>query len=86
MIALTTVGLNDTTVSLRVLAEGLAESYGAHAQPRAILLVGSAATGDADMYSDLDLLIYHRQVPLGDEVARTARELGRRGIPGHGLD
>jgi hypothetical protein len=47
----------DATTVLQALAKRLADSYIAHAQPRAILLVGSAATGDADEYSDLDMLV-----------------------------
>jgi hypothetical protein len=44
--------------------------------------VGSAATGAADMYSDLDLLVYHRQVPRDEEVADTARELAAEAYRG----
>lgn len=47
-----------------------------HAQPRAILLVGSAATGDADEYSDLDMLVYYDQVPPEEAVAAGPRALG----------
>jgi len=61
---------------LRALARRLADSYIAHTSPRAILLVGSAATGGADEYSDLDLLVYHDQVPPERAVAETPRELG----------
>jgi hypothetical protein len=64
------------TTVLRELARRLSDSYIAHAQPRAILLVGSAATGDADEYSDLDLLVYSDHVPPDEVVAETARELG----------
>ena len=55
-----------------------------HAQPRAILLAGSAATGCADVYSDLDLLVYYDRVPPGDAVAEASSELGAeryRGTP-----
>jgi hypothetical protein len=48
------------------------------------LLVGSAATGAADEYSDLDLLVYHDDVPADEAVAESPRELGAedyRGIP-----
>jgi hypothetical protein len=42
------------------------------ADPRAILLVGSAATGDADEYSDIDLVHYYEEVP-SDECLTAAR-------------
>jgi hypothetical protein len=61
---------------LRALAKRLADSYTAHAQPASILLVGSAATGDADGYSDLDVLVYYDHVPADEVVAQTPRELG----------
>jgi hypothetical protein len=68
--------VSDPTSHLRTLAGRLADSYVAFAQPRAILLAGSAATGDADVYSDLDMLVYYDQVPLGEAVANTPHELG----------
>jgi len=37
--------------------------------------VGSAATGDADQYSDLDMLVYHERVPADETVAEASREL-----------
>jgi hypothetical protein len=67
---------SDATTVLRALARRLADSYLAHAPPRAIMLVGSAATGDADEYSDLDLLVYYDRVPPDEAVAETPRELG----------
>jgi hypothetical protein len=49
-----------------------------------VLLAGSAATGDADRYSDLDLLVYYDRVPAEESVAAAPRELGAeryRGTP-----
>jgi hypothetical protein len=40
-----------------------------------VLLVGSAATGDADEYSDLDLIAYYDLVPPADVLAAVARRL-----------
>jgi hypothetical protein len=40
------------------------------------LLVGSAATGGADAYSDLDLLVYYDRVPPAETLGEVARELG----------
>lgn len=69
---------------MRTLGRRLADSYLARAQPRATLLVGSAATGDADEYSDLDMLVYYDRVPAEEIVAAAPRELGAesyRGTP-----
>jgi hypothetical protein len=66
----------DPTTILRALARRVADSYIAHAESRAVLLAGSAATGDADEYSDLDLLVYYDIVPPPEVVAATPRELG----------
>ena len=74
----------DEAKRLRALARRVAHAYIADGEPRAILLVGSAATGDADWYSDLDLIVYYDQVPPDELVAETARRLGAgryRGIP-----
>jgi Nucleotidyltransferase domain len=66
----------DATTHLRALARRVADSYLAHAEPRAVLLVGSAATGDADVFSDLDLIVYYDRVPPADVVAATPQDLG----------
>lgn len=70
------MGAPDATTVLRMLARRVLDSYLAHGEPRAALLVGSAATGDADIYSDLDLIVYYDRVPRPDVVARTPSELG----------
>lgn len=75
---------SDPTAHLRSLARRLADSYVARAGASAALLVGSAATGDADEYSDLDLIVFHRRVPEDDVLAATPREFAAeryRGIP-----
>ena len=66
----------DATRYLRALAQRLADSYKAYARADAILLVGSAATGGADRYSDLDMLLYYTRVPSEEDVAKTPREFG----------
>jgi hypothetical protein len=68
--------MTDPTGQLRTLARCIADSYVADAQPRAILLVGSAATATADLYSDLDMLVYFDQVPAEEVLAETSRQLG----------
>lgn len=74
----------DPTTLLRSLARRLADAYVAGTGASAVLLVGSAATGDADFYSDLDLIVYHERVPEDDVVAAVPRQLDAesyRGIP-----
>jgi len=65
--------MSDATAYLRRQARRIAAAYQAFAVPRAILLVGSAASGDADEYSDIDLLLYYEEVP-SDECLTAARE------------
>ena len=38
--------------------------------------MGSAATGDADGYSDLDLLLYYEELPHDQTLAEARAELG----------
>lgn len=64
------------TDRLRELADRLGAAYLSHCRPRAALLAGSAATGDADFYSDLDLLFYYDDVPPDEALAAARRELG----------
>jgi hypothetical protein len=70
------LSLTDATTVLRALAQRLADAYIAQLQPRAVLLVGSAATGDADEYSDVDMLVYYDHVPAEEAIAEAPRALG----------
>jgi predicted nucleotidyltransferase len=67
--------LTPETIHLRALAERLTDTYLRHCGPCAVLLVGSAASGDADEYSDVDLIVYYDRVPPADTIARAAAEL-----------
>lgn len=58
------------------LAERIADALTAHATPRAILLVGSVASGDADEFSDLDLISYHDELPTAAALAAAREDLG----------
>jgi len=58
---------------LVALARRLAEAYLAHTRPRAALLTGSAAVGDSDRYSDLDLILYYDTLPA-EKAVEVARE------------
>jgi predicted nucleotidyltransferase len=70
---------SEPTHYLRGLAHKLLTVYATEAQPRAALLVGSAATGDADHYSDLDMLVYYNRVPTEEALQKAQRELGSEG-------
>lgn len=49
----------------------MAKVYVAKAGPRAILLVGSAAKGTSDYFSDLDIIAYYDRLPSVDKLAAT---------------
>lgn len=68
--------MTEQTRYLRRLAHDLLTAYKTVALPRAALLVGSAATGDADAYSDLDILVYYDQVPTKEALSKAQREIG----------
>jgi hypothetical protein len=61
------------TEKLRTLARRLVAETLARAPLRAALLGGSAGRGDADFYSDLDLLLYVEELP-GPDVLSALRE------------
>jgi Nucleotidyltransferase domain len=50
--------VSDTAQRLRELAEGLVTLELEHTDPVAALLIGSVSTGEADEYSDIDLILY----------------------------
>jgi hypothetical protein len=60
---------------LVALATWLAAGYVAHMEPSAILLAGSAAVGISDFFSDLDLIVYHDQLPSPDHLAAARASL-----------
>jgi len=73
----------DPAERLGALAKRLAGEYVDQAAPRAILLVGSAATGDgADGYSDVDMILYHDAVPSADALARARAHVGAERFTG----
>ena len=66
----------DATARLRELARRITDAYRRHMPVDAALLAGSAARGDAYRYSDLDLILYGREVPPYDAAVAAQRELG----------
>jgi hypothetical protein len=67
---------------LRVVAEALAAAYVEHCRPRAILLVGSAATGGVDGFSDVDMILYYDAVPERRELAAARAQVGAEQVMG----
>jgi predicted nucleotidyltransferase len=53
---------------LLTLARRNAEAYIAHTRPSAILLTGSAAHGECDRYSDVDMIVYYEALPSDDQL------------------
>jgi predicted nucleotidyltransferase len=66
----------EPTEHLRALARRITDAYLRHMTVSAAIVAGSAARGDADRYSDLDLLLYAEEVPPAEAVAAAQRELG----------
>jgi hypothetical protein len=67
--------VSDTAQPLRELAERLVALELEHTRPAAALLTGSVSTGEADEYSDIDLILYFDlAIPDDDalEAVRTA--------------
>jgi predicted nucleotidyltransferase len=75
--------VSDASAHLRALAKRLTDAYRAGGA-RAALLVGSAGRGDADEYSDLDLLLYYNELPPEEALAEVRREVGADRFSGRG--
>jgi hypothetical protein len=67
---------SDPQRRLLAIAERNAAAYVAHTQPRAILLTGSVAEGLADESSDIDMIVYHDELPSAEQLDRAARQIG----------
>lgn len=61
--------MTDESRYLMMLARRIAAAYLVAAAPEAILLTGSAATGESDRYSDLDLIVYYDRLPASEQLA-----------------
>ncbi len=65
--------MSDATQRLRELAERLVSLELEHTGPAAALLTGSVSTGEADEYSDIDLILYFAEAIPGDEAIEAVR-------------
>src|SRR5215475_8462753 len=69
--------VNDVAERLGRLAEQLVALELAHTEPAAALLTGSVSTGDADEYSDIDLILYFEgELPSDDAVDEIRTAVG----------
>jgi predicted nucleotidyltransferase len=66
----------EPTEQLRELARRITTAYLRHMRLSGAILTGSGARGDADRYSDLDLLLYAEDVPPVEAPVAAQRELG----------
>lgn len=65
--------MTEESLYLRELARQVAEVYRAHPQARAAMITGSAAEGESDCYSDIDMSIYYADTLPTDEELLTGR-------------
>jgi predicted nucleotidyltransferase len=72
--------VTETSEHLRALARRIAAAHVEETEPRAALLVGSAARGVADRYSDLDLILYYDELPSDEAIGRVRERLGGRDV------
>jgi predicted nucleotidyltransferase len=74
--------MTDTARELRALADRVAAAYVTHSRPSAILLVGSTGRGDADAYSDVDMILYYDEPASDDALSAARAELGAERFKG----
>jgi predicted nucleotidyltransferase len=66
------------TDRLRELAGRVADVVVEEIAPRSVLLTGSAATGEADFYSDIDLIVYCGELPAEERIGTVIERVGGR--------
>jgi predicted nucleotidyltransferase len=64
------------TEHLRALARRISEVVVEEVAPRSVLLTGSTATGEADFYSDLDLIVYCDELPAEERIGAVIERVG----------
>ena len=60
--------MNQASKYLLELAKQKIQPYIANPQTRAAMITGSAARGEADFYSDVEMFIYYEQLPSKEEL------------------
>jgi nucleotidyltransferase-like protein len=73
--------VNGAAQRLRELAERLVALELEHTAPAAALLTGSVSTGEADEYSDVDLIFYFRDAIPDDDAIEAVRKAAGGGEP-----
>lgn len=66
--------MTEESIYLREKARQVAVVYGTHPQVRAAMITGSAAEGESDCYSDIDMSIYYADTLPTDEELIVRRE------------
>jgi hypothetical protein len=64
------------TDHLRALARRIADVVVGEVAPCAVLLTGSAATSEADFYSDIDLIVYCGELPAEERIGAVVDRVG----------
>ena len=64
------------TEHLRALARRVGEVVVGEVAPRAVLLTGSTATGEADCYFDVDLIVYCGELPTEERIGAVVERVG----------
>jgi predicted nucleotidyltransferase len=64
------------TEHLRALARRIGDVVVEEVGPRSVLLTGSAATGEADFYSDIDLIVYCDELPAEERIGTIIDRVG----------
>lgn len=64
------------TARLRALAGRIGDVVVEEIAPRSVLLTGSAATGEADFYSDLDVIVYCDELPAEEWIGSVIECVG----------
>lgn len=71
---------------LRDLAARIGAVLVDHLDARSVLLAGSAAEGDSDEFSDIDMVVFHAALPPTDRIAAAMATLGATDLRPLGSD
>ena len=77
--------MNQASKYLLELAKQKIQPYIANPQTRAAMITGSAARGEADFYSDVEMFIYYEQLPSKEEL-QFARQQNQGSHPTSTID